>query len=346
MKDEGYVPFRDGWIKKEDRALATRDKEAFVKDEEGVYRDKAEVMKANGYVLLEGNWVKAGDETDREQMNVFKTRMGAEDLWVISSKHYRLFAQLPPAQASELVDLCEQTYVWFLKKMELAPDVDLFGGRKGHLWIFKNRETLHTWIDNYRNDYSIDARMEPLIRSSGAFLADAALYALHVEEPSSPIRNQLVNHSARMALAVFSRGVNRATSSWLGQGFGVFAEEQILGNGLIVHSTLAKYSGDGGRANKEFTTKDAPDRCKGNVREGSDEPIVNLDKIELNMLSGDHIAKAYTLITWLMRDKPAEFRQFLRARNTAETMDAAQKAFGWTTDEIDKAWREMVKSEF
>jgi hypothetical protein len=128
----------------------------------------------------------------------------------------------------------------------------------------------------------------------------------------------------------------------------VHAEQVFLGAGHIVHSTLAKYGGDGGRADKGFATKDAEARSKGSVREGSDEPLDVLNKIELNSLSGDHISKGYTLVRWLITEHREDFIKWLKAMNVQGAMEAIPAAFGdeWTHELMDKKWREIVKKKF
>lgn len=356
MKDAGYVLTRGRYIKKEDRALFSKDKKAFVEDTqefEGipvpVWRDKATVMAEKGYTLMNGKWVKAGTPQDKSDMEEFKKLIG-EDIWIVTTEHFRLYVMnVPPDEVSQYADLCEKTYDWFLEKMGLPKDTKLFRNNKGHLWVFKDHPTSLEWFKHYRNRFSLDDQFAKLMQGSGSVLAAGLLLSIDTpNEGRQRVPHTLVNHSARFCLQAYSPGIGRAGTGgkgdpahWVNEGFGVKAEHDVLGNGVIVHSTLAKYGGSAGRADKRFETKDADDRAEGYAREG-DDPIAGIDKLELNSLSGDHIAKAYTIIRWLMKEDIEKFRAWLKLRNTSRNLEALEKAFGWSPGEIDSKWRKMA----
>ena len=347
-KSEGYLKWKGGWIKKEDKALASKDPKAFTLTDEGVWRDVVSVKKEAGYILVKGKWVKGGTPADNADMKGFKKNLG-EDIWIITTPHFRLWVQqIPPDEVEELGALCEKTYQWFLKEMAIPDGTDLFRGNKAKMFVLKDKNTAMDWYKHYKNRFGLDDQFQKLLeRGGGNILASGAPLASHIPtQDGNHLRQQLVNHSAHCCLHWFSRGLDGRPEPWLREGFGVHAEHEILGNGLVVHSTLAKYGGSGGIADKAFSTKDAKDRAKGTVRNGEDEAMVTLNKLDLNSLNGDHYSKAYTLIAWLMKHHLEEFRKFIRGRRRAETLAAFTKAFGWSPEEIDSKWRDLVKKEF
>jgi hypothetical protein len=344
--EEGYIRYRDGWIKKEDKPLADRDPKAFTRDDEGVYRETSLVMKERGFVLVGGKWVKGGTPEDQADMVRFKEVMG-EDIWIHTTRHWRLYMQqYPPDKVAEFGELMEKVYAWFVAEMGKPPATDLFRGNKGHLWVLKDKNTVMKWYQNFRNRFSLSDEFKTLLESGGGNVhSGGQLIGTIVPHQSQDIRNQLVHMGGHFLIEWFSPGLRR--SSWLHEAFGHHAEHVHLGNGVVNCSTLAKYAEDGGRAQKEFATKDAQARAKGLVRDGSDEAFALLDKIELNSLNGDHLTKGWTLVAWLLKEHHDGFVAFLEGRNRASTEDALGQALrGWSTEALDDEWRKYVKKNF
>ncbi len=357
MKEEGYVRWRSGWISKEDRSKASKDPKAFVKSEEGVWREKAVVMREKGYELVGGKWIKAGTLQDKADRAEFKKLMFGEDIWVLTTEHFRLYVMdTPPEEVSKLGELVEQSYDWCLEKLGLEADTNLFANRGGygHMWLMKDRDTSIKWVEKYRQKLSLGDGFATLVQRSGNCLSSGSLlYVGVIDEARSRVRHTLVNHAAQFVLKMWSPGLGGGGkgqkgdfSYWLYECFGVHAEHELLGNGVVVHSTLAKYGDDAGRANKAFETKDANDRCEGYARTTAD-PIASIDGLQdLNMLSGDHMAKGYTILRWMMTSKVDEFRAWLKQRRTMRAMDALEKAFGVSPTQVDDKWHDMVRDGF
>jgi hypothetical protein len=344
--EEGYVRYKDGWIKKEDKALADKDPKAFTRDDNGLFRETSEVMKEKGLVFLGGKWIQGGTEEDRRDMAKFKELMG-EDIWIHTTKHFRLYMQqYPPDKVAEFGKLLETVYDWFVKEMGKEPAHDVFRGNRGHMWVLKDKNAVMKWFANYRNRFSLDDQFKTLLDQGGGNVhADGILIATQVPNQSSDIRNQLVHVAGHFLIFWFSPGLKHA--SWLSEAFGHHAEHVHLGSGVVNCSTLANYDADGGKAQKEFATKDAKDRAKGLVRNGSDEAFGILDKLDLNALNGDHLTKGWTLVDWLLREHHDAFVKWLEARNRATTEDSVTQALnGWSLEALDDEWRKYVKSKF
>jgi len=355
MKDAGYVLKSGRYLKKEDVRLYSKDRKAFVEDTqeiEGltvpVWRDKVTVMTEKGYTLMNGKWIKAGTPQDKSDIAKFKRLMG-EDIWIVTTEHFRLYVMnVPPEEVNQYAELCEKTYDWFLEQMGLDKDTQLFRNNKGHLWVFKDKTTSLEWFTHYRNQFSLSDRFRKLMDGSGSVLSSGTLLSIDVpNEGRQRVPHTLVNHAAHFCLRWYSPGIGGGgpkgdPAYWVFESFGVTAEHAILGNGVVVHSTLAKYGGDSGRADKRFETKRADELAEGYAREGDDE-IAGIDKLELNSLSGDHIAKGYTILRWLMKEDIEKFRVWMKERNRNRNLAALEKAFGWTPGEIDSKWRKKVR---
>lgn len=370
--EEGYLKHKDGWIKKEDKTLADKDPNNYLKDDNGVYRQKAEVMKERGMTMVGGKWIKAGTEDDRKEITRFKELMG-DDIWVITTKHFRIFAQqYPPEKVDEFGVLVEKVYDWFVKEMGKPPEFQVFRGNKGLMWILKDKNTALEWYKHYHTKYSIDVGAKGkeekagsegsnkgsfltlLERGGGNIHSDGILISITVPNQSEDIRNQLVHVAGHFCINWFAPGLgggggteSKWNTAWLDEAFAHQSEHVLLGNGIINCSTLAFYANQGGVAEKKFTTKDAHERAKALVREGSDEPFVNLAKLGLNELNGDHLTKGWTVVEWLLKNHHDKFVSWLESMNNAPVDQALSKTFeGWDTGKLDAEWTGHVKKNF
>lgn len=343
-KAEGYIKVKGGWIKKEDRSDLSRNPEKWVIDDTETWVDKKTYMEEKGFIEVNGKFIKAGTEEDKADMTGFKDLMG-DDIWIYTTQYFRLCMQeYPPEQVAEYAELIDKVYVWFKKEMEIDAGTDIFRGNRPTFWVFKSKNVALEWYQQYRNRYSLGDTFGTLLNNGGGNVLSSVI-SVHVRTPNEgqDIRHDLVNHTAHFLLNFHSPTVAGVGPPWVSEGFGVFVEQQFLDLGTVIHSTLADYGGSGGMADKQFTTKSAPDRAKAMVREGIDEDIVTLDKLELNSISGDHVAKAYTLIDMLWKQEKAAFIEWINLRPTNKNLDAMEKAFGRSPNVIDKEWRKHVK---
>ena len=346
MKERGFVKYRNGWASPEDLKLLRKDPDAFTLVD-GVWRDTAEVMTEKGFIKMGDKWVKAGTKQDKDDMAQFENLLG-EKIWIVTTEHFRLFVQqYQPDQVNRFAERLEEVYAWFIKEVGLKPDTNIFRGNKGHMWVFREKSVCLDWYEQYKNRFNLSENTLKLLSSgSGNLLSSGGLLSTAVlAQGGDDVEHELINHAAHMMLEAFSRSSEKDQRHWLHEAFGVMVEHHFLGNGHIVHSTLAKYGGSGGKADKAFSTADAEERCKGLVRAGDDLPLIELNKIELNSLSGDHISKAYTIVDWLWKEHHKEFVEWLKLMNVNDTISSIPKAFGqdWTHEYIDREWAKRAK---
>ncbi len=344
MKEKGYLRVEGGWIKKEDKAAFDKDKSKWMKDDETLWRPKDEVMKSKGYVLRKGQWIKLGSEEDQADAEKFKELMG-DEIWIQTSKHFRLFVQgFEPDVVAGFSKEVEATYDWFLVQVGKPADFPLWGERRADLWVFKDIPTKNQWLKHYKNRYGMGDDTAAFFEKAHNFIG--GMLGGITPSQGEDLRNQLVHISSHFMIQSFSRGL-KGTPSWLSEGWSHYAEHTRLGNGHVCCSTKSQYGGEGGKAEKKFTTKDAKDRCKGLVRQGAAPPFESISKLGLNELSGDHLSKGFSVIDWLMSTQKEAFVAWLEGMNTADQQAALGEAFkGWTFGALDGEWGKMVKQKY
>jgi hypothetical protein len=347
MKQKGMIKVAGGWISKEDKPLYDKDKNAFILDDKtGVWRDKATVMKERGLTLVKGKWVRGASPEDQAEMDAFKKAHG-EDINILQFEHFRLaMMNTPTEKIEEYGKLCEDVYAWFLKEMGKPADYELWP-RKGYIWAFKDKKIRDEWLKQNRARLGIAEKGLDYALTTGQFYSGVALWSLVILEGAEDIRNLLIHNVGHFTISHFARGL-QGTPNWLGEGWSHYCEHAKLGAGHVACSSKANYGGQGGIADKgKFSTKDAKDRCRGLIREGSAEPMTNLSKLDLNSLNGDHLAKGWSVVEWLMSTRKQQFIDWLEGMNKEGQEEALGTAIpGWNFAKLDEEWEAYVKAKY
>ena len=345
MRDKGYLPYRGGWIQKEDKALADKDRDAFVQDDDGLWRNKDEVMREQGYILVSGKWIRAGTPEDKASMESFKEKLG-EDIWVITTKHFRLHVQqYPPEKVDEFGKLAEKAYDWFLDFIGEAPDYNVFRGNKGNLYMLKDKNTALEWFKHFGPAAGLNDQFFQLMsKGSGNVQSPGRLVGIIVPRQDQGPEHLLVHDVGHFLIAWFSRGLDH-TPAWLEEAFGHMAEHDLLDRGEVTCTTATVYAAGGAVANKRFTTRDAPTIAKGMARDPEpDYDFVKHNALDLNSLNGNHMTKGWTLIEWLRKLDQKKLVEWLAKANTMTLEDALTEIFGWDPTQLDKEWAKFWRS--
>jgi hypothetical protein len=217
--------------------------------------------------------------------------------------------------------------------------------RKADVWVLKDLKTFQAWLKHWRTKYGIGDADYKLFNEGGAFSGDLVL--ANAKDRVEDMRNHLVHCTGHFTVRAFSRGVPH-TPAWLTEAWGHYCEHAKLGQGHVACSQRAQYGGAGGIADKgKFSTKDAKDRCRGIIREGTAEPMANLSKLDLNSLNGDHLAKGWSVVEWLMSTRKAQFIAWLEAMNKMAQEEALGSAIdGWNFAKLDEEWEAYVKAKY
>lgn len=345
MKAKGFIKLSGGWISKEDKPLYDKDRGAFELDENGVYRDKATVMKERGLTLVKGKWVRGAAPADQAEMEEFKKALG-EDVLILQFDHFRLCMMNTDAKKiEEYGQLCEKTYAWVLKEMGKPADFDLWQHRKATFWVIKDKKTRDAWLKAWRPKFGFDQSTFDFFMQGSDFYAN--LVGVFVMENNDDVRNGFIHGIGHFTIRALSHGL-QGTPPWLVEAWGHYLEGSLLGNGHVACSTKSNYGGAGGVVDKgKFNTKDAKDRCRGILREGNAEPMVNLSKLDLNSLNGDHLAKGWSVVEWLMSTRKAQFIDWLEGMNRATQEEALAAAIpGFSFQKLDEEWEAYVKAKY
>jgi hypothetical protein len=346
MKAKGFIKLPGGWISKEDKPLYDKDKSAFELDDNGVYRDKATVMKERGLTLVKGKWVRGASPADAADMEEFRKVVG-EEILIVQFDHFRLCMMNTDAKKiEELGNMCEKTYAWCLKEFGKPADYDIWQRRKATFWAIKDKKTRDAWLKAWRAKYGFDqATYDFFLNGSGNFYS--SLLGCVVLENNDDIRNFLLHGIGHFMIDHFSHGL-QGTPPWLHEAWGNYCEHVNLGAGHIACSTKSNYGGAGGVVDKgKFNTKDAKDRCRGIIREGNAEPMTNMSKLDLNSLTGDHLAKGWSVVEWMMNNRKKEFVEWLQGMNRASQEEALAAAIsGWNFAKMDEEWEAYVKAKY
>jgi hypothetical protein len=346
MKAKGYIKVPAGWISKEDKPLYDKDKSAFQVDENGVLRDKATVMREKGMVLQKGKWVRGASPADQADIDEFKKTVG-EDILISQFEHFRLcMMNTPSEKIEEYGKLCEDIYVWFLKEVGKPADHPLWGGRKATFWVLKDKKVKDAWLGAWRAKLGFDnSTYDFFLKAGGNFSSD--LLACITLEQNDDIRNALLHNIGHFTIRAHSHGL-QGTPPWLVEAWGNYMEHVKLGSGHIACSTKSNYGGQGGVVDKgKFSTKDAKDRCRGIIREGIAEPMINMTKLDLNSLTGDHLAKGWSVIEWLISTRKPQFLDWLEQMNKGSQEEALSAAMGGMTfAKLDEEWEAYVKAKY
>jgi hypothetical protein len=344
MKEKGYLKVAGGWISREDKPLFDKDRSAFEKDERDVWRDKAAVMREKGLVLVKGKWMRAASAADQAEMDEFKKAVG-EEVLILQFEHFKLAMMNTPAEKiEEYGELAESIYAWFLKEMGKPADHPLWP-RKATFWVIKDKKMRDVWMKAWRSRFGFNDRTFEWLLEGTNFYTD--LTGVIVLEATEDIRNTFLHGIGHFTISHFSRGL-QGTPPWLEEAWGNYIEHVKLGSGHVACSTNSKYGGEGGKADKgKFSTKDAKDRCRGILREGIAEPMINLSKLDLNSLNGDHLAKGWSVVEWLMSTRKEQFIAWLEGMNQAQQEEALGAAIpGWDFAKLDEEWEAYVKSKY
>ena len=218
--------------------------------------------------------------------------------------------------------------------------------RKATFWAFKDKKVKDAWLKAWRAKLGLtkDADFDYFLQGGNLYSGNYAYFLL---ENNEDIRNRLIHGIGHFTIRAYSHGL-QGTPPWLYEAWGNYLEHVKLGAGHIACSTKSNYGGQGGIVDKgKFNTKDAKDRCRGILREGIAEPMINMTKLDLNSLTGDHLAKGWSVVEWLMSTRKQQFLDWLQQMNKASQEEALGAAMGgWNFAKLDEEWEAYVKAKY
>ncbi|MCB9832018.1 MAG: hypothetical protein H6807_06035 [Planctomycetes bacterium] len=349
MEAQGYVWFKNGWIKK----TAKRDwNSKWEKNDEDVWLSYEEVMSAKGYTLYKGEWLRMNDE-DRKAIEYHRKHTG-EDILVVSTPHFRMHTSIPVKFVQQYCELIEKVYDWYMETLQVEENYrgQFFGGVVD-VWTFETSQQFQDWVTLYQETYAFtdEEKKDFRERPGGHLIPHKHLWVI-VREDAKDVENPLLHYFGYSAMLYQTHG---RYAEWEAEGMGHLIEELFSGekNGIVSLSTRSRYANSGGIAGKEFNTKDARPQTRGIVKAGDDISISELSKQTLNSLNQDHLAQGFSIIEYLYSTRLADLIGVIKAQRASKGQDPVQivnegiqNGTQKSTADLERDWREYVKNNY
>ncbi|MFI5402637.1 MAG: hypothetical protein ACHQ1G_06840, partial [Planctomycetota bacterium] len=331
---QGLVRFEDQWVTPEDKAKL----EQGLRKHDGRWMTPDEIKEAEGFVKHDGKWVKKSELEAIKILGPARKDTGLGDQMVIAqTERFLVLGDLPEDQMKDLAGAMERLYVEWKR---IFPDADeklLFGGGKYTLYAFKKsapyQKLVRAIFDHLKEEPGHsdawmkreEERSRSRLRVTSFWEVLPGPHSAHVQMPD-PFEG-MRSHCAHFAANVLATRHARVVfpTWWLNEGIGYYFEKQITGS-------IQTFSTDVGVA--KYAENPAPD-AKGDpwldaaqwnnlvlqlVRTGRDPQLdkmkgKNLYEAE-NRLSVQDVAKAHSVVTFLVLDDPKKFAAFFASAKT------------------------------
>ncbi len=371
MRAKGLVRYKDQWVPAEDKEKLERG----LKKHKGRWMTEAEIKEAQGFVKFEGGWVKKADiEVEKLMGDARKDTGLGSRLQLHQTEHYAVMGDLPPAQMQKLGVTMQRLLAEFLRVFpdgspeNLVPGkYRLFAFRKSGPYQrltrarFKRLKASGNWSAAYIKQE--EHRMRRRLRETSYWVVTPSVMSAHVQmpDPFEGLRAHSVHFGANVLLTRYQR--LRFPTWWLNEGIAYYFEKKVTGT----IQTFSVDTGSGGKyadAGPIDETKKNPwiDAAKWNslltsvVRGNRDTKLSRLKSKNLyqkkNRLTIQDIAKAHSIVEFLIRDDKKKFAAFCKDAKTGEgstpierEVNAALKHYK-SYDEIDKRWRQYALNGF
>lgn len=349
MTAQGFIWFKNGWIKKTEKGDWNAKWE---KNDEDVWMSYEDVMRAKGFTLYKGEWLRM-DEDDRKAIEFHRKKTG-DDILVVSTTHFRFHTSIPPKYVLQYTELAEKVYDWYMEafQVEEARRANFFG-RHVHIWTFETAQQFQDWVTTYSESYEFDDEDKKQFRENpSGWLLGNKLIATIVAEDAKDVENPMLHDLGVLFLRYQALG---PVAAWQTEAMGHLVEE-LFGTEKFGHvnmSTRSKYANGGGIAGKDYNTKDGRPQAKGIVKAGDDIPIRELSQQTLNSLNQDHLAQGFSIWEYMYNKRLQELVGMIKAQRTIKANDvpavvdgAIQQATGKSSADLERDWREYVKKNY
>lgn len=325
---QGLVRFEDQWVTPEDKARL----EQGLRKHDGRWMTPDEIKEAEGFVKHEGKWVKKEEFEAQKILGPARKDTGLGDQLVVAqTERFLVLGDLPEDQMKDLAGAMERLYAEWKR---VFPDTDeklLFGGTKYTLYAFKKsapyQKLVRALFDRLKEEggqsdswmKQEEDRSRARLRQTSFWDVTPGPHSAHVQMPD-PFEG-MRSHCAHFAGNVLATRHARVAfpTWWLNEGLGYYFEKQVTG-AIQTFSTdvgVTKYA--------EQPSADAKgdpwlDAAQWNnlvlqlVRSGRDPQLEKMKGKNLyeaeNRLSVQDVAKAHSVVTFLILDDPKKFAAF------------------------------------
>jgi hypothetical protein len=370
MRAKGLVKWKDEWVTPEDKAKL----EQGLRKYEGKWMTEDEIKEAQGYVRHKGQWVKKDELAVLEIMGDAKKDTGLGDrLELVQTEHYAVMGDLQQAQLADLGKTMERllgewTRVFPDTKGEVILEGKhrLFAFRKNGPYMrlvrnrYERRKATEDWSERYAKIE--ERRMKLQLRETSFWDIQPHALSAHVQmpDPFEGLRAHCVHFGANILATRYGR--LRFPTWWLNEGLAYYFEKKVTG-GIQTYSADTgggRYADQGpidtNKANPWLEASKWNGLLVGLVRGGRDPKLDRMKSKDLfdpkNRLKAQDLAKALSVVTFLILDDVDKFRAFFLDCKTGGPSDpvereviAVLKHYG-SYQKIDERWKAFALNGF
>jgi len=327
-------------------ALEARKKKSGADRKEGGADPLAEVGDVSGDVAEYLKSIETNSDADaqvsRELDDFFGQRFS-----VATSAHFSLRAQLPPSEVVDHLKLAERLLVTCNKLFGLEPG-NCWWQQKGPYLFFhvKQKGTfidLIDWID--KNISDLDPESKKFFKDNSGMISAWPRPISARLESGNPLGHSIAHWVGQTWIVWFTGGHAR---DWLKEGFAEYTSINEFGVNTSYCVSQTKYENE-----VEIADKDSDGAyqlvCFDIIEGRTDKPhpFSELIKKDTNSLDFADLAKSWSLVEFLMKEHPAEFKQYAQSlRGYKDEEECLKKVFGWSGEELDDLWEEYVKNNY
>ncbi|MCK6461806.1 MAG: hypothetical protein L6Q95_18150 [Planctomycetes bacterium] len=369
MAAKGLVRHGDEWVTPEDKAKLDQG----LRKHDGRWMTEDEIKEAEGFVKHEGKWVKKEELEALKLLGPARKDTGLGDALVVAqTERFLVLGDLPPDQMNDLGATMERLYAEWRKLFPDADEKQLFGGSKYTLYAFKKsppyQKLVRALFDRLKEDKTHSAtwlqreeeRSRARLRVTSFWDVLPLPHSAHVQMPD-PYEG-LKSHAAHfVANALATRHARLGFPTWwLNEGIGYYFEKQVTGS-IQTFSTdvgVTKYAEQPGGEAKGDPWLDATqwnNLITQLVRTGRDPQLEQIKGKNLyedkNKLAVQDLAKAHSVVTFLILDDPKKFAEFFKDAKTGSGSEverevaAVIKHYG-SYGKIEERWKAYALNGF
>ncbi|MHC4550110.1 MAG: hypothetical protein ACYTEZ_15165 [Planctomycetota bacterium] len=367
---QGLVKWKDQWVTPEDKEKLTQGYRKY----QGRWMTEDEIKEAQGFVKFKGGWIRKEDLAVQELLAPARKDTGlGKSLRLVQSRHYAILGDLPPEHMNALSKTMERLFAEWVRVFPDAKDSDILEG-KHRLYAFrKNRpyqKLVRARFARLKAEGSVSAsflqheerRVKLRLRETSFWDVQPVIVSGHVQmpDPFEGLRGHCVHFGANILAT--RHGRLRFPTWWLNEGLAYYFEKKITGAIQTFSSDVAgpRYADQGpGESSKPSPWLDAAkwhNLVLGLVRGGRDTPLDRMKGKNLydpkNKLTVQDLAKAFTVVTFLIQDDRKKFAAFYLDAKTGSggseverEVAAVIKHYG-SYRELDKRWKQYALNGF
>ncbi len=369
MAAKGLVRFEDQWVTPEDKAQL----EKGLRKHGGRWMTPDEIKEAEGFTKVDGKWVKKEEAEAQKLLGPARKDTGLGDQLAVSqTERFLILGDLPDDQMKDLGGAMERLYAEWRKVFPDADEKLIFGGTKYVLYAFKKappyQKLVRALFDRLKEEGGhSDAllkreedRMRARLRMTSFWEILPSPHSAHVQMPD-PFEG-MRSHCAHFAANVLATRHARLgfPTWWLNEGIGYYFEKQVTG-AIQTFSTdvgVTKYaeqpSGDA-KGDPWLDAAQWNNLVLQLVRTGRDPQLEKMKGKNLyeaeNRLSVQDVAKAASVVTYLVLDDPKKFAAFFHDAKTGTGTEverevaAVIKHYG-SYQKIEERWKAYALNGF